>query len=88
MAGVKSESKRCGIGDLPSLALDSGIHAGMTDSTAPGKNLCITMSAPRSVLPRDEYRKLAALQVAGGHLARRVTARGNDRKRHHLVVRA
>ena len=30
MAGIEAESSRCGIGKLPSLALDSGIHAGMT----------------------------------------------------------
>ncbi|MEI7868566.1 MAG: hypothetical protein WCI11_11790 [Candidatus Methylumidiphilus sp.] len=42
--GTLPESSTCASGKLPSMALDSGIHAGMTTFLA-RRDLCITMSA-------------------------------------------
>ncbi|MEI7867617.1 MAG: hypothetical protein WCI11_06980 [Candidatus Methylumidiphilus sp.] len=44
-AGTLPESSTCASGKLPSMALDSGIHAGMTAFLA-RRDLCITMRDP------------------------------------------
>ena len=43
-AGTLPKSSTCASGKLPSMALDSGIHAGMTAFLA-RRDLCITMRA-------------------------------------------
>ncbi len=51
-AGNLAKSSTCASGKLPSMALDSGIHAGMTAFLG-RRDLCITMSAPSwACLPR------------------------------------
>ncbi|MEI7869403.1 MAG: hypothetical protein WCI11_16055 [Candidatus Methylumidiphilus sp.] len=44
-AGNFTKSGTCASGKLPSVALDSGIHAGMTAFLA-RRDLCITMRSP------------------------------------------
>ncbi|GEM_PF-62131 len=56
--GALPESSTCASGTLPSMALDSGIHAGMTAFLA-RRDLCITVSAgawERSTFPLDADR--------------------------------